>query len=161
MPRENQFTSNIVWTGNTGEGTKTYRGYQRTWNVEVPGKPVIPCSNDPELGGDPSLMNPEDLLLSALGACHMLWYLHLASTAGIVVTSYRDEPLGIGETAPDGAGRFVRATLRPKITVQPGADLAKADAIHHEIHKYCYIARSVAFPVTIEASFQTEQPDEA
>jgi len=151
MAEENQFTSNIVWTGNTGTGTKSYRSYARTWNVEVPGKPVIHCSNDPGLGGDPTLMNPEDMLLSALAGCHMLWYLHLASTAGIVVISYRDAPLGLGETAPDGAGRFVKATLRPRITVQAGADLARAGAIHHEIHKVCYIARSVAFPVAIEA----------
>ncbi|MCG6902055.1 MAG: OsmC family protein [Rhodobacter sp.] len=156
MTRENQFTSSIVWTGNTGAGTRTYRGYDRTWNVEIPGKPVIMCSNDPELGGDPTLMNPEDMLLSALSACHMLWYLHLASTAGIVVTGYRDEPLGIGETAPDGAGRFVRATLRPRISVARGADLDKADAIHRDIHKYCFIARSVSFPVTIEATFTTD-----
>lgn len=155
MAKENQFTSNIVWTGNTGEGTKSYRAYQRSWNIEVPGKPVINCSNDPHLGGDPKLMNPEDMLLSALSACHMLWYLHLASTAGIVVTSYRDQPLGIGETSPDGAGRFVRATLRPKITVAAGADLERAGAIHHDIHKYCFIARSVSFPVTIEAEFKT------
>jgi len=153
MAKENQFTSNVVWTGNMGEGTRTYRGYQRTWNVQVPGKPVIPCSNDPELGGDPTLMNPEDMLLSALSACHMLWYLHLASNAGIIVTSYRDEPVGFGETTPDGAGRFVRAVLHPQITVNGGADLARADAIHKEVHKYCYIARSVAFPVTIEAKF--------
>jgi len=154
MTKENQFTSNIVWTGNTGEGTKSYRAYRRTWNVEIPGKPVISCSNDPELGGDPTLMNPEDMLLSALSACHMLWFLHLASTAGIVVTGYRDQPLGIGESSPNGAGRFVRATLKPKIAVAAGTDLERADAIHHEIHKYCFIARSVSFPVTVSAEFE-------
>jgi organic hydroperoxide reductase OsmC/OhrA len=156
MNRKNVFTSNVVWTGNTGSGTQTYRGYKRSWNVEVPGKPVIQCSNDPQLGGDPTLMNPEDMLLSALSACHMLWYLHLASKAGIVVTGYRDDPIGLGETAPDGAGRFVSATLQPKITARPGADPERAEAIHHEIHKYCYIARSVAFPVRIEATFKLE-----
>ena len=156
MSRENVFTSNVVWTGNTGEGTRSYRGYTRSWNVEVPGKPVIQCSNDPELGGDPTLMNPEDMLLSALSACHMLWYLHLTSQAGIVVTRYRDEPVGLGETAPDGAGRFVSATLHPRITVLPGTDLAHAEAIHHEIHKVCFIARSVAFPVRIEPTFALE-----
>jgi len=154
MVTENQFTTEIVWTGNTGVGTKSYRAYDRTWNVAVPGKPVIPCSNDPELGGEPTLMNPEDMLLSALAGCHMLWYLHLASDAGIVVTAYRDAPLGIGETTPDGAGRFVKAILRPRITVEAGADLAKANAIHADIHKVCFIARSVAFPVEIKAKFQ-------
>lgn len=151
--QENRFTSNVVWTGNTGRGTQSYKGYNRSWNVEIPGKPVIECSNDPELGGDPSLMNPEDMLLSALSACHMLWYLHLASKAHITVTAYRDEPLGLGETAPNGAAQFTKAILRPTITVMAGADLTKARDIHHDIHKYCFIARSVAFPVEIEPNF--------
>jgi len=114
---------------------------------------VIACSNDPMLGGDPTLHNPEDMLISALSACHMLWYLHLASSAGIVVTSYSDTPEGMGETTPDGAGRFVSAVLRPVIHVKAGADLARAEAIHHEIHKVCFIARSVNFPVTHEGRF--------
>ena len=121
--------------------------------MTVSGKPPIPCSNDPLLGGNPGLMNPEDLLLSALGGCHMLWYLHLAAEAGIVVTAYEDTPEGIGEVGRGGAGRFLRATLRPRITVKPGADLTRAEAIHHEIHKVCFIARSVNFPVAIEAAF--------
>ena len=53
-------------------------------------------------------MNPEDLLLSALSACHMLWYLHYASDAGIVVTSYSDSPLGVarsGAVARGGSSR--------------------------------------------------------
>src|SRR3546814_8893764 len=65
-------------------------GYDRTWNMESVGKPVLACSNDPLLGGDPSRYNPEDLLLSALASCHMLWYLHLASNAGIIVHAYEE-----------------------------------------------------------------------
>ena len=151
--KQHLYTSRVEWTGNTGQGTAHYRAYTRDWQVCVPGKPPIPCSNDPLLGGNPALMNPEDLLLSSLSACHMLWYLHLASDAGIVVTAYADTPEGVGEVSPDGAGRFVAATLRPRITVQAGADMERAHAIHHEIHKVCFIARSVAFPVTIEPAF--------
>lgn len=149
------YTTHIEWTGNTGQGTKTYKGYDRTWNVAVPGKPVIPCSNDPLLGGDPTLMNPEDLLLSSLSACHMLWYLHLASQSGLIVSSYTDTPEGHAEVAPTGAGRFLSATLHPQITLQPGADLAEAEAIHHRIHDVCFIARSVNFPVTYAPVFAT------
>ncbi len=140
----------IEWTGNTGEGTRTYKGYDRTWDIAVPGKPVIHCSNDPLLGGDPSLMNPEDLLLSALSACHMLWYLHLASVDKITVLSYRDDPVGEGENLADGSGRFLSATLRPHISVATGCDLVRAHDIHTEIHKFCFIARSVNFPVSCE-----------
>ena len=153
MAKEHDFTSRIEWTGNRGEGTHTYKSYDRTWSIATQGKPVVHCSNDPLLGGDPSLHNPEDLLVSALSACHMLWYLHLASRAGIVVEAYSDDPVGVGESEPSGAGRFVRAVLHPTITVAKGADLAKADAIHHEIHKYCFIARSVNFPISYEATY--------
>jgi len=156
MIREHEYGAHIVWTGNRGEGTRTYRGYDRSWDVQTPGKPVIHCSNDPILGGDPHLPNPEDMLLASLSACHMLWFLHLASSAGIVVTAYADDPLGIGESAPDGSGRFVRAVLRPLITLAPGSDAAAADAVHGDIHKYCFIARSVAFPVTCEASYREQ-----
>ena len=153
---QHDYTSRIEWTGNRGQGTRSYRGYDRNWTVATPGKPPIACSNDPLLGGDPTLHNPEDLLLASLSACHMLWYLHYASVAGIVVTAYRDDPIGIGESTPDGAGRFLSATLRPHIVLAPGSDTAKADAIHHEIHKVCFIARSVKFPVTYAASYAHE-----
>ena len=150
------YTSRVIWTGNTGEGTAHYKGYARTWDVAVPGKALIHCSNDPLLGGDPGKMNPEDLLLSALSACHMLWYLHYAAEAGIVVTRYEDTPLGVGEVGRGGAGRFVSAELRPVIWVAPGADMGAAEAIHHRIHEVCFIARSVNFPVTYAPRFEIE-----
>ena len=148
-----EYSSHVVWTGNRGEGTAGYRSYDRTWDIAVPGKVVIHCSNDPLLGGDVSKTNPEDLLLSALSACHMLWYLHYASDLGIVVTAYQDEPLGLGEVSASGAGRFVSAVLRPRITVRPGSDIDTATAIHGRIHKVCFIARSINFPVSYDPTF--------
>lgn len=153
MPKLHEYTAGIVWTGNRGAGTQDYKGYDRSWEVAVPGKAVIACSNDPLLGGDPTKMNPEDLLLSALSACHMLWYLHLASVAGIVVTAYRDAPVAVGEVGIGGAGRFISVTLRPHITLVAGADLDEAAAIHHRIHAVCFIARSVNFPVDYAPQF--------
>jgi len=153
MSKTHDYTAKVKWTGDLGEGTRRYRGYDRTWRIETSGKLPIDCSNDPLLGGDATKPNPEDLLLSSLAGCHMLWYLHLASNAGIVVRAYEDMPLGVGETGPRGEGRFIRAVLRPKITVARGASLAKADALHHEVHRYCFIARSVNFPITYEANY--------
>lgn len=153
MAKRHDFEPKIAWTGDRGEGTRSYRGYDRTWRVETPGKPAIECSNDPMLGGDPSLHNPEDMLIASLSACHMLWYLHLASEAGLVVRGYTDEPVGEGESAPNGSGRFIGAVLRPRIEVELGSDLKRAEAIHHEIHKVCFIARSVNFPVRYEPVF--------
>lgn len=150
---EHLYTAGVTWTGNRGEGTAHYRAYDRTWDVSTPGKPVVQCSNDPLLGGDPGLHNPEDLLIAALSACHMLWFLHLASDAGITVLGYEDAPEAVGETEANGASRFLRATLRPRIVLAEGADPARADAVHGEIHKVCFIARSVNFPVAIKARY--------
>lgn len=152
--KKHDFTSLIEWTGNRGQGTQSYRGYDRTWRIQTPGKPEVHCSNDPLLGGDPTLHNPEDLLLSAVSACHMLWFLHLASSAKIVVSAYRDSPIGHGESEPSGAGRFIGITLHPHISLDNLADRDKADAIHGDIHQYCFIARSLSCPVHIEANYQ-------
>ncbi|WP_241609046.1 OsmC family protein [Rosenbergiella australiborealis] len=150
---ESIYHSTIKWTGNLGQGTAHYRGYARTWDISIPGKPTIACSNDPLLGGDPSKMNPEDLLISSLSACHMLWYLHLASSAGITVVAYQDMPSAVGEVLKSGAGRFLSMTLKPVITVLPGTDLQLAEQLHHKIHEVCFIARSVNFPVDYQPEF--------
>ncbi|EDM71754.1 hypothetical protein RAZWK3B_20416 [Roseobacter sp. AzwK-3b] len=52
------------------------------------------------------------------------------------------------------AGRFLSATLRPRITVPAGTDLAAADALHGRVHDVCFIARSVAFPVAVAARYR-------
>jgi organic hydroperoxide reductase OsmC/OhrA len=148
------YTATVRWTGNKGQGTRSYRGYERSWDIASDGKPQVHCSNDPLLGGDPTKHNPEDLLLASLSSCHMLWYLHLASKAGLVVHEYSDTPIGIGETLPNGAGRFVSVTLRPTISVSKGSNIELAAALHNDVHTYCFIARSVNFPVAYEPSFQ-------
>jgi len=147
MTSHSEFNSRIQWTGNTGTGTSSYQGYLRTWDIAVPGKPIVHCSNDPHLGGDPSLMNPEDLLLSAVSACHMLWYLHFASENNVVVESYIDKPKGLGETERSGRGRFLSIELSPSITLANDADLQLAESLHERVHDYCFIARSLSCPV--------------
>ena len=145
--KNHEYTAQIQWTGNSGEGTSNYKSYERTWDLITPGKPKISCSNDPVLGGDPTKHNPEDMLVAALSSCHMLWYLHLCAVGGVTVISYQDEPLAIGELEPSGAGRFKSVTLRPKIEISAQSDIDKALALHNEVHQYCFIARSVNFPV--------------
>jgi organic hydroperoxide reductase OsmC/OhrA len=69
------------------------------------------------------------------------------------VRGYEDDPLGIGIAGKAGEGRFERAILRPVITVERGTDLKKADALHEKVHRYCFIARSINFPVSYEARY--------
>lgn len=156
MEINHDFIPSIVWTGNLGQGTQSYSAYTRTWDISAEGVTPVHCSNDPRLGGDPTKLNPEDLLISALASCHMLWYLHFASEANIVVMGYEDKPIGRGQSLSNGSGNFIHATLRPKISVIEGTDLKKTEDIHHRIHEVCFIARSVNFPIKIETNFIVE-----
>ena len=150
MRREHQYSVKIVWTGNTGQGTSDYRSYTRDHEINVPGKPSILGSSDPKFQGNPTRYNPEELLVSALSTCHMLWYLHLCADAGINVISYEDQAEGSMEESNDGRGRFVRVTLHPLVRVKESIE--KAEALHQRAHELCFIANSVNFLVEHEVT---------
>src|SRR5262245_12407986 len=128
----------VDWTGNDGEGTKTYRGYRRDHTIVSAGKPQIPASSDPSFRGDPTRYNPEELLVASLSSCHMLWYLHLCATNHITVVEYHDEATGVMAERDDGSGEFVEVVLRPRIKISAESDHAKALELHHEAHRYCF-----------------------
>lgn len=142
----------MVWTGNVGQGTSSYRSYQRRHEVRAPGKQVIEGSADPAFRGDGELYNPEELLVASLSQCHMLWYLHLAADTGVVVIGYHDRARGTLAENPDGSGQFEEVVLAPEVTVNDWASLDAAEALHERAHELCYIAKSLNFPVRHEPS---------
>jgi organic hydroperoxide reductase OsmC/OhrA len=142
-----QYAVAVSWTGNRGTGTSGYRDYGRDHEIAAAGKPTIPGSSDPAFRGDPARWNPEELLVASVSTCHQLWYLHLASAAGIVVVAYEDRPVGIMAEDPNGRGRFTGVTLHPTVTIAPGGDAAKAAALHHDAHAMCFVANSVNFAI--------------
>ena len=152
--RSHSYLATTTWTGNQGTGTSHRTGYSRDHEIAIAGKPVITGSSDPSFRGDPSRHNPEDLLVSSLSACHMLWFLALAAKAKIIVTAYIDHAEGTMQEQPDGGGHFTSVVLRPEITLAPDSDRNAADALHHRAHDLCFISQSVNFPVTIEATYR-------
>jgi len=144
----------ITWRGNNGSGTSAATAYDRKYDIAFEGKPVISGSSDPAFRGDPACHNPEELLVAAVSACHMLWYLSLSAKAGIIVTAYEDHAEGIMEESRDGGGHFTKVELRPVITLAAGTDPAAADATHHEAHEKCFIAQSVNFPIMVNAEYR-------
>jgi organic hydroperoxide reductase OsmC/OhrA len=139
----------VEWQGNRGTGTSGYRDYGRTVLLRAEGKPDLLGSADPTFRGDADRWNPEELLVAALSQCHLLSYLHSAVNHGVVVVAYADEPVGTMEQVGQG-GRFTSVVLRPTVTVAEASMVETARAIHHEASTNCFIAASVAFPVTHE-----------
>ena len=151
--KKHTYQTHLRWTGNQGTGTSSYRAYSRDHEHTSHKKQIsIPGSSDPAFRGDPSRYNPEELLLSSLASCHMLWFLHLCAESGVVVLAYEDTPSGTMAETADGGGHFTNVTLYPKVKVAEAAMLDKVDDLHHRANKLCFIANSVNFPVLHEGS---------
>jgi organic hydroperoxide reductase OsmC/OhrA len=140
----------VAWTGNTGTGTTGHADYRRDTVTTAGDKGRLLGSSDPGFRGDPDRWNPEELLIASLSQCHLLWYLDLASRAGVVVTAYVDDPTATMVVNADGSGQFVRAVLRPSVTITDPDHMARAVRLHSRAHEMCFIARSVNFPVDCE-----------
>ncbi|MXW74323.1 MAG: OsmC family peroxiredoxin [Chromatiales bacterium] len=147
MKREHTYTTTITWKGNKGAGTVAYDAYARDYEIACDGKAAIRGSADPMYMGDAKRHNPEEMLVAALSACHMLWYLHLCAANGVVVEAYEDSADGLVLTRRDGSGEFNKVTLRPRATITASGDADEAMRLHMRANKMCYIARSVNFPV--------------
>jgi len=149
--KQHFYHTNLLWTGNTGRGTESYRGYERSHTLAVDGKPSIECSSDPSFRGDRSKYNPEEMFVASLSSCHMLWFLHVCAQAGVIVLDYTDSAEGIMLESDDGNGRFKEVILHPKVRVQEKWMMEKMDALHEKAHHFCFIANSCNFPVRHEA----------
>ncbi|MGV3614629.1 MAG: OsmC family protein [Fimbriimonas sp.] len=146
MAAEHHFRAHLVWTGALNGPTTDYASYSREYEFRVEGKPTLTGSAAGPFRGDERLHNPEDLLLAAVSACHMLSYFALCARAGIAVMAYEDDATAL-MTFRDGKMRIVEATLRPQVTLAAGSDLEKAEALHARANAECFIASSVNFPV--------------
>lgn len=148
VTKSHTYSAELTWIGNTGKGTLDYRSYKRDHDVSGQGKPTIPGSSDPAFRGVAERWNPEELLVVSLSQCHMLWYLDLASRAGIVVLEYTDTPSGKMVEEVGGAGQFSEVVLRPRVVVSEPSMVEQAEALHDKTHALCFIARSVNFDVS-------------
>ena len=150
MHKQHKYKTSITWTGNLGQGTSHYKGYERSHTISVHYKPEIYASSDPSFMGDANKYNPEELFLASLSSCHMLWYLHLCSDNGIIVTAYSDNATGTMEENING-GKFIEVVLHPQVLVAEVSMIDKANELHVQANEKCFIANSCNFPVRHEA----------
>lgn len=146
MAKQHHYKIALQWTGNRGEGTRSYAGYDRSYQVVIENKVVIECSSDPAFRGDPSKHNPEELMLASLSSCHMLWFLHLCSDNGIEVINYSDNASGTMQE-DNGVGKFTEVVLHPSVTIKDSLKIDLANSMHSIANKKCFIANSCNFPV--------------
>jgi organic hydroperoxide reductase OsmC/OhrA len=149
MTKTHEYRLSLKWMGSRGVGTVSRSSYSRAHVISGHGKSApIEGSSDSSFGGEPDRYNPEELLVAALSACHMLWMLHLCADARIVVLGYNDTPVGTMVEYDDGSGEFASVTLHPHLILQDVCRKDELPLLHSRAHALCFIARSVNFPVT-------------
>lgn len=149
------FSSHLEWSGAAKGPTLDPAAYSRDLTVSI-GANRLPMSAAPAYRGDPSRVNPEQLLVAALSSCQALTYLFLAAKNRIAVVDYSDDARGWLELV-DGTMRISRVALRPHIVIAVGASETKARELVEKAHRNCFIANSVSAKVEINPSFEFAQ----
>jgi organic hydroperoxide reductase OsmC/OhrA len=65
----------------------------------------------------------------------------------IIVTEYLDNATGIMEETKNGSGKFTEVTLNPKVKITDLSMITKANELHREANKICFIANSCNFKI--------------
>lgn len=121
--------------------------YCKTHTIAIEGKEILDVSAAKVFKGDPELLNPEDLLLSAVVSCHMMSYLYVCSQNGIEVLSYQDNAEADLEVSHTGSGRFTAIRLYPKVVIRQIDKMEQALDLHKKANGLCFIANSCNFPI--------------
>ena len=145
---DHRYDAHLTWEGNAGAGTASYNAYDRRFRATVAGKPSLAGSADPAFRGDGTLLNPEDLFLTAVAACHMLTYLALCARRGIVVVAYEDMASGTMRVEASG-GRFTEIVLSPKVRLACRDRADSALTLHEAAHRDCFLASSCSVPIRV------------
>lgn len=145
------------WSGSTGTG---YDRFSRAHTAAAPpALPELHLSSDPAFRGDPSLLNPEQLVVLAAASCQLLSFLAVAARARVEVVGYDDRGFGVMDES-DRPARLTTISLRPVIRVASGTSEDRVKRLVEVAHRECFIANSLRTEVDIEATVVIE-PDMA
>lgn len=141
--------SNISWQRKPHETDP--ETYSRNHGVTLNGDQQVNVSASAEFKGDPECADPEQMFISAVSSCHMLFFLAIADFKGYQVESYEDSPVGYLETNGKKGKEMTRIELSPRITFggDKVPDEKTISGIHASAHKNCFIRNSITTEVTV------------
>jgi organic hydroperoxide reductase OsmC/OhrA len=138
------YTTRLRWEGSTGIG---WEDYDRAHMASAPPAEQEIRLTTGESKGDPSILNPEQLVVMAASSCQALWFLHLAAKARIDVVAYEDDATAM---MPEDEG-LSEIVLRPRIVLGAEASEERVRKLLDTAHRHCNIAKSLRTPISIEA----------
>ncbi|MGL4582341.1 MAG: OsmC family protein [Flavobacterium sp.] len=136
---------NWVATDKLKESNK--KVYAKSHTIKIEGKDILSISAAKAFKGDPTLLNPEDLLLSALTSCHMMSYLYVCQQHDIEVLAYEDNSEATLVLNANGSGRITKVALNPIVHIKDESQKELALQLHIQANKLCFIANSCNFEI--------------
>jgi organic hydroperoxide reductase OsmC/OhrA len=148
-----EYRATVEWARSTADFD--YKTYNRTHTLSFEGGIRVTASaapgNIPATAAGAPGVDPEQAYVASLSSCHLLWFLHLACHAKLVVERYVDQASGVLEKNAEGRMAMTRVILRPVVTFAGRAPSAEEHAqLHEGAHDECFIANSVKTEVVIE-----------
>ncbi len=149
-----QYTAETIWL----RGDQDFLGnrYSRRHTLRFDAGVDIAGSSSPHVVpvpySDATAVDPEEMFVSSLSSCHMLWFLAIAAKRRFTVDSYKDVAVGVMDQNAQGRQVMSVVTLHPEVQFS-GSRLPtreELDQMHHEAHEECFIANSVRSEVRCE-----------
>ena len=149
-----QYSAEVLWL--RGEQDFLGNRYSRKHLLRFDGGVEVPASSSPHVVplpmSDAAAVDPEEMFISSLSSCHMLWFLSIASRHKFCIDRYSDAAIGIMERNKQGKMLMSVVTLKPEVqfsgTLIPTRE--QITQMHHEAHEECFIANSVKTEVRCE-----------
>jgi organic hydroperoxide reductase OsmC/OhrA len=144
---EHRYVATCSWRGSTAGG---YDAYDRAHDATVPPvEATVSLSSDPAFRGDPSRLNPEQLLVLAAASCQLLSFLAVAARARVDVVAYDDTAEGVMPES-NRTMWITEIVLRPHVTVNGDVDEARVRHLCDVAHRECFVASSLRTEIRVE-----------
>jgi len=147
------YQATVQWQRGDAEFSGGLYSRGHSWHFD--GGIEVRASSSPQVVPPPrsvvEAVDPEEAFVVSLSSCHMLWFLSIAASAGLIVDSYRDEAIGTLSKNEEGRLAMTKVVLRPQISwgsAEPSPD--QLTELHERAHHACFLASSVKTEVVIE-----------
>lgn len=118
--------------------------------VTATGVPELRTAPPADFDGPGDAWSPEQFLMAAVETCLLFTFRAVAQASKLEFTSLEVSGEGTVDRK-DGATRFTQIVLRPRLTLPPGADRARALRVLEKSEKACLISASLSTPVRLES----------
>lgn len=117
--------------------------------VSAKGLPELRTAPPIDFDGPGDAWSPEHLLLASVQTCFLFTLRAIARLSKVEFVALEVDVAGTVDRQ-EGRTRFTEITLRPRLTVPPGADRDRALHVLEKSEKACLVSASLSTPIHLE-----------